>query len=205
MTTQDIPLDQLQSHPANSNVMPDHLLAKLVRHIEDTDRYPPLIVRPLPPNGSPSFDPSATTTQYQILDGHHRVAALKQLGRDHAQCVIWQVDDREALLLLATLNRLQGQDDPTRRASLIGSLAHRYNTKQLADLLPERVGQVKKLMELNATQPKPRDPTPIADMPVAVHFFLRPDQKRRLIRCLSKIGGPREQALMLLIDQHDES
>ena len=37
--------------------------------------------------------------------------ALRRLGRASARCEVWAVDDDEAMLLLATLNRLQGRDD----------------------------------------------------------------------------------------------
>ncbi len=195
MPIQSIQLDRLRAHPANSNVMPEHLIAKLADHIDKTDRYPPLIVRQLPAHGEAGDAPF-----YQILDGHHRAVALKRLGKPSAECVVWKADDHEALLLLATLNRLQGQDDPRRRAALIGALADRHDTITLAGLLPERADQLKKLLEINAHVPTPRAPQPVEDMPVAVHFFLLPQQKKRLNDRLRAIGGPREEALMRLID-----
>ncbi len=203
MTIQTIELNRLHAHTANSNVMPEHLLAKLVDHIAGTGRYPPLIVRPIPVCEDDGSDDAAADAHYQILDGHHRVEALKRLGHKSAQCVVWQVDDQEALLLLATLNRLQGQDDPRRRAKLIAVLANHHDTKALAKLLPERSEQVKKLLEINTRLPEPRAPQPIESMPVAVHFFLLPKQKRRLNERLHTIGGSREEALMTLIDPHE--
>lgn len=196
MNTQPIKLTLLHPHPANSNVMPEELLSKLIDHIDDTNRYPPIIVRPIPTDQ----DNASSSPHYQILDGHHRVIALKRLGHQSAQCVVWQADDREALLLLATLNRLQGQDDPQKRAGLIAALAERHDTKSLTNLLPERIEQVKKLLELNTHPPRLRSPKPIESMTVAVHFFLLPNQKRRLNERLDTIGGTREEALMTLID-----
>lgn len=192
-------MDRLRAHPANSNVMPERLVAKLADHIAETDRYPPLIVRQLPAHvgvdGGPADEPV-----YQILDGHHRAEALKRLGKTTAECVVWRADDREALLLLATLNRLQGQDDPRRRAALLSALADRHDMKALAGLLPERADQLKKLLAINAHAPTPRAPQPLEDVPVAVHFFLLPRQKKRLDDRLRAVGGAREQALMKLID-----
>src|SRR5213594_4096924 len=105
-------LDDLLPHPLNSNVMPPDLQAKLRAHIKRTGRYPFLVVRPHP----------EVPGKYQVLDGHHRVAVLRDLGHTEARCDVWQVDDREAKLLLATLNRLQGQDAPARRAQLLHEL-----------------------------------------------------------------------------------
>src|SRR5258708_1872303 len=107
-----VPLDDLVAHPLNSNVMSPDLTAKLRAHIKRTGRYPYLIVRPHPEEQG----------KYQVLDGHHRVAVLRELGHTEARCDVWEVNDREARLLLATLNRLQGQDQPRKRAELIHEL-----------------------------------------------------------------------------------
>ena len=275
----DIPIDQLHNHPANANVMSDELFAKLVAHLSQADRYPPIIVRPrsrprkarnrprlglgIDPNRSatspPSQDRQKTATSYnmdhtsvlapadercpnpsggpglwvppprdrdgsltagatfsaneaqtpahcqsvqgfEILDGHHRVAALRKLGRDTARCVVWDVDDDEALLLLATLNRLAGDDDPRKRAALVGRLNQKIDTEKLAKLLPESADRLQSLLALNRPPPQPRPPRALADMPVAVHFFLSPQQRSRLEKRLRQIGGPREAALMQLVD-----
>ena len=133
-----VPLDDLVAHPLNSNVMPDDLQEKLRAHIKRTGRYPHVIVRPHPD------DP----TKYQVLDGHHRLAILKDLGHTEARCDVWDVDDREAKLLLATLNRLQGQDLPIRRAQLIHDLLGEMSLDDLAGLLPETDKQLEELHAL---------------------------------------------------------
>src|SRR5262245_14781034 len=134
-----IPLDQLDSHPDNANVMPAALFRKLVRHIETGGRYPPLIVRPAPDSSdvvqNVSHDVSHDhhrTPRYQILDGHHRAKALRQLGRESAECMVWDVDDEQADLLLLTLNRLHGEDDPQRRGALLERAARSLDLKSLA-------------------------------------------------------------------------
>ena len=133
-----IPLEDLTAHPLNSNVMPEDLREKLRAHIKRTGRYPFLVVRPHP------SEPS----RYQVLDGHHRVAILKDLGHTEVRCDVWDVDDREAKLLLATLNRLEGQDQPIRRAQLIHELLGEMNLDDLAGLLPETDKQLEELHAL---------------------------------------------------------
>jgi ParB-like chromosome segregation protein Spo0J len=196
MSTLDLPLTSLTPHPANANVMPERALKKLVAHLDRTGRYPPLIVRPLPNN-----NPIDATPRYQLLDGHHRAIALRRLGRDTARCLVWDVDDHEALLLLATLNRLQGRDDPRKRAELVHALAASgslESLKQLARALPEDLPDLHRLFRLRETPP-PAAPTALDAMPVAVHFFLLPDQRQRLESRLRDLGGSREEALMQLI------
>jgi len=134
----DVPLDHLQPHPMNANVMSPDLQAKLQAHIKRTGRYPHLIVRPHPDD----------VGKYQVLDGHHRLVVLRELGHAEARCDVWQVDDREANLLLATLNRLEGQDQPVRRAQLIHELLGEMNLDDLAGLLPETDRQIEDLHAL---------------------------------------------------------
>ncbi len=66
----DIPLADLHPHPTNANVMDDAVRATLRRNLDRERICPPLIVRPLPdlPDG------------YQVLDGHQRLAVLRELG-----------------------------------------------------------------------------------------------------------------------------
>jgi len=133
-----VPLDDLRPHPLNSNVMPEDLKEKLKAHIRRSGRYPYLIVRPHPDEPG----------KFQVLDGHHRVEILRELGHPEARCDVWQVDDREAKLLLATLNRLQGQDVPIRRAELLHELLGEMSIDDLAGLLPETDKQLEELHAL---------------------------------------------------------
>jgi hypothetical protein len=61
---------------------------------------------------------------------------------------VWEVNDRDAKLLLATLNRLQGQDLPARRAQLIHELLGEMSLGDLAGLLPEDERQIEDLHAL---------------------------------------------------------
>jgi ParB-like chromosome segregation protein Spo0J len=133
-----IALDNLLPHPLNANTMPPDLQAKLKAHIKRTGRYPFLVVRLHPEESG----------KYQVLDGHHRVAILRELGHAEARCDVWNVDDREAKLLLATLNRLQGQDLPIRRAHLLHELLGEMSLDDLAGLLPETDKQIEELHAL---------------------------------------------------------
>jgi ParB-like chromosome segregation protein Spo0J len=116
--------------------MPDELKAKLAANIGTSGRYPPLIVRPLD-SGS-----------FQILDGHQRADVLRELGEATALCYVWPASDEEALILVATLNRLEGQDIPGRRAALIAELQAHETLAELARLLPEDEAQLEATLEL---------------------------------------------------------
>lgn len=133
-----VSLGDLVAHPLNANVMPPELQEKLRAHIKRTGRYPFLVVRPHP----------EVEGKYQVLDGHHRLSILRELGHGEARCDVWDVNDREAKLLLATLNRLEGQDLPIRRAQLLHELLGEMSLDDLAGLLPESDKQIEELHAL---------------------------------------------------------
>lgn len=200
MQLHDLLLNQLEPHPNNTNVMSASLFEKLMRHIEQTGQYPPLIVRPLFRDHEPTHagddTPDPDTPRYQLIDGHHRARALEKLGRATARCVIWHVDDEQTLMLLATLNRLEGRDDPHKRADLLKTLHDRKGLDALRASLPEKADQLKHLLQAQHAPPAPAAPTPREDMPEAVHFFLYPRQRRALERALRQYDTTREQALL---------
>lgn len=202
MDITNIPLSQLRAHPMNSNVMREELLDKLVEHIGRSGRYPPLIVRRIQDDDPDASPPEACSASglFQVLDGHHRWRALARAGRDAASCVVWDVDEAGALLLLSTLNRLQGQDDPRKRSQLLSELRAKLGQEAgaLSKLLPESAQQVRKYLQLREALPRPRPARPLSEMPVAVTFFLTGAQKSALDAKLQTIGGTREAALMKL-------
>ncbi len=219
-----IALEQLRAHPLNSNVMAEELVEKLAGHIGRSGRYPALVVRPVrarDAQGDPDAPSPGSGTRrplpggevgpgamcYEVLDGHHRWKALAKLGRTHANCVVWDVDDAEALLLLSTLNRLQGRDDPRKRARLMGELRERLGVSEaeLARRLPENREQVRKLLEIGGEKgPMVRVARPMGEMPTVVHFFLSGEQRDLLEASLEAIGGGREAALMRLVERGEE-
>ena len=176
-----VPLDDLLPHPLNSNVMPEDLREKLRANIARTGRYPFLVVRPHPEHAD----------KYQVLDGHHRVDVLRELGHREARCDVWEVDEREAKLLLATLNRLEGQDQPLKRAELLHALLGEMNTSDLAGLVPEDEKQIE---ELHALLEFPADDiASLLDeeaekaermLPRVLHFVVTPEQEEVIQRAV---------------------
>lgn len=133
-----VPLELLHPHPLNVNQMSAERLEKLQRNIEREGRYPPLIVRPHP----------ETPDAYQLLDGHQRLQVLERCGDQTALCYVWDCDDETALLLLATLNRLEGEDLPARRAELLRELTALLPAEELALLLPEDAALINDLLAM---------------------------------------------------------
>jgi len=178
---ESVAIDKLIGHRANPNRMSGASFKKLVGHIERTGNYEPIVVRPHP-------DESGC---FEIINGHHRVEALKQLGRERCDCVVWQVDDTEALLLVATLNRLCGSDELDKKSELIKSLSKRFSTKELVGKLAESRKSIERLKELSR-------PVPVSSglnlrqkaLLNPLMFFLTDEQKRIVDTALSKATQP---------------
>ncbi len=139
--TKAIAISKLVPHPDNPNVMSDATFRKLVRNIERTGLYEPIVVRRHPKRKG----------QFEIINGHHRVKALKQLGKEVADCVVWDVDDEQTGVLLATLNRLCGSDVPLKKIELLKQLRQRFGSLELSKILPRTAKQIDRLCDLKLT------------------------------------------------------
>ena len=139
-----VPLDRLRPHPANANVMDPTLRAKLRTNLVREGTCPPVVVRPHP-------DKPGT---FQILDGHQRVEVGRELGWEKIPCYIWPCDDATALVLLATLNRLHGEDVPALRAALLRKLEALMPLEALAALLPEDAETIRQTLRFLDLDPE---------------------------------------------------
>jgi hypothetical protein len=172
-----IPLSKLLAHPDNPNVMSEATFRKLVRNIERTGLYEPIVVRIHP----------RKKDHFEIINGHHRVKALEQLGRKEADCVIWDVDDEQTDVLLTTLNRLAGSDIPTKKIELLKKLTQRMATAQLAKLLPHTAKQIERLtnLKLNSVPIKLN----AESFAVPLVFFVTRQQQEIIERAIEKLDS----------------
>ena len=111
--------------------------------------------------------------------------------------------DDDALLLLATLNRLEGRDDPHKRADLLAVLFDRTtdDKARVAAMLPESREQLAALMQVRESPPAMQAPQSLDAMPVPVHFFLLPEQSERVEAVVSRMGESREAALIGCVEE----
>jgi ParB-like chromosome segregation protein Spo0J len=75
-----LPLHKLHPHPDNANRMSKAKFNMLIRHIETTGQYEPLVVRKHP----------AQENAWQILNGHHRLRALRRSSSTPA-LTVWSL------------------------------------------------------------------------------------------------------------------
>ncbi|MCA9297066.1 MAG: ParB N-terminal domain-containing protein [Phycisphaerales bacterium] len=190
---EQIPIELLRDHPENANQLSRARCAALRRHIGRTGRYPPVIVRP-------HADHTVDSPVYEIIDGHHRVRILRGLGHTHVSGVVWDVADDDVRLLLLTLNRLTGEDDPERRSLLIQSMVGVVEAEELAALLPETRRQIVAACRSAAQEVVPIALDLVSEAPHAVTFFLTREHRERLLHRLRGRSPDLNQALVELLE-----
>jgi ParB-like chromosome segregation protein Spo0J len=165
-----IPIDKLVAHPGNPNRMSKRNFSRLIRNIERTGRYEPLVVR-------------RQGDCFQIINGHHRCQALKQLGYQTADAVVWDVDDTETDILLSTINRLGGSDALEKKLTLLDRINRGMHDREMAKLLPFTRSQIKKLKNIRI----PTVPAKInvKSFAVPMVFFLSDAQQQIVEQALS--------------------
>ncbi len=175
---QPIPLEKLIAHPGNPNRMSKANLAKLVRNIEQTGQYEPIIVRPHPHKKD----------CFQIINGEHRYKALAKLGYKEANSMVWDVNDEQTDILLATLNRLVGTDQLDKKLALLRRLNKKIKADELAKLLPATTKQIERLVNLK----RPNQPANIRPQLFAnpMMFFLNDNQQQIVENAISLVAEP---------------
>lgn len=165
-----IPIEKLVAHPDNPNRMSKRNFRRLIRNIGRTGRYEPLVVR-------------RQGDYFQILNGHHRCQALRQLGYEAADAVVWDVDDAEADILLSTINRLGGSDVLEKKLALLYRINHNMHTHEMAKFLPFTSSQIKKLKNIRI--PTVPEKINVKSFAVPMVFFLSGAQQQIIERALS--------------------
>lgn len=181
--TREIQISLLLPHPENCNYMGANTLEKVKQHIMRTGNYEPLTVRPHP----------AENGKFQVINGHHRLKVLKDLGHETVACTIWNIDDDQTRLYLATLNRLAGKDIPERRAYLLEQLLESFAIEDLSELLPESQKELEELTRLAEMEVERfiREDMPNLDceldIPVMLSFLFSEPEASRLNAALHYI------------------
>ncbi|MFA5864467.1 MAG: ParB/Srx family N-terminal domain-containing protein [Phycisphaerae bacterium] len=179
-------LENLLPHPNSCSYYSQSLKEKLLRHIQSTGLYPPIIVRSL--KNSKKFP--SNNGHLQIIDGHLRFEILKDLNQTHAEVINFgPLSDRQTELLLLTLNQLRSAADPQKRAQLLKShLAdHNLTLDHLQQFLPDSKIVLQRLLNLTNAHPKITDPKNLPTLPKPFAVYLSPNQHTLVKFALEKI------------------
>ena len=179
---ESIPVENLVPHPDSPNRMSKKKFTKLVHNIERTGRYEPLVVRPCPKK----------TDVFQIINGFHRWEALHQLGFKTVEVVIWNIDEKDTDIFLATLNRLGGSDVLEKKLALMDRLNQQKPSSLLAKLLPYSERQIQRLARMNSGRiPRIKPTKPMFANPVV--FFLSDAQQKIVEKALLNAREPQNE------------
>ena len=90
--TMQLEFHQLDRRWEHLRVREPHRQRRLLASLADSGQQTPIVVVTAGPPG-----------RYLLIDGHKRVAALEQLGRDTVEATVWAMSEAEALLLSRSL------------------------------------------------------------------------------------------------------
>jgi ParB/RepB/Spo0J family partition protein len=132
---------QLDRRWEHLRVREPHRQRRLLASLADSGQQTPIVVVA-----------AATPDRYLVIDGHKRVAALEQLGRDTVEATVWAMSEAEAVLLSRSL-RFSPQESALEQGWLLAEMEHRfgYSLDELArrfDRSPSWVSRRLALVEL---------------------------------------------------------
>jgi ParB family chromosome partitioning protein len=108
-------LHQLDRRWEYLRVREPHRQRRLLASLADSGQQTPIVV--VTAAGQPG--------RYLVIDGHKRVAALEQLGRDTVEATVWPMSEAEALLLSRSL-RFSPQESALEQGWLLAELEQRF-------------------------------------------------------------------------------
>jgi ParB family transcriptional regulator, chromosome partitioning protein len=129
---------QLDRRWEHLRVRPPRLQRRLLASLAESGQQTPIVVVA---TGQPD--------RYLVIDGHKRIAALQQLGRDTVQATVWAMSDAEALLLDRSL-RLSAKESALEQGWLLAEMEQRfgYGLEDLARRFDRSVSWVSRRLAL---------------------------------------------------------
>lgn len=119
---------------------------RLIASLAEGGQQTPIIVLP---------SSAGNGGRYLVIDGHQRIAALQQLGRDTVEAVVWEMSEADALLLERSL-RMSQPDSALEQGWWLAEMESRfgYSIEELARRLDRRRNRVASRLALVETLPE---------------------------------------------------
>jgi len=114
---------QLDRRWEHLRIREPHRQRRLLASLAESGQQTPIIVVLIKDNGE----------SYLVIDGHKRIAALQQLGRDTVEATVWEMSEAEALLLDRSM-RFSQQETTLEQGWLLSEMEQRfdYSLEELA-------------------------------------------------------------------------
>lgn len=197
-----LPVADLEDKPGkNPNVMPAEVYQRLVLTIRKVGFLQPVLVRP------------AQGEHFQIIDGHHRVRAAREIGMVEVPCVVFQSKEDLAAALALGMNTMRGAVDLGVAAEIVIDLSNSgwsmpdlaitgYTDDELESLLNSAARSTEEV--LAGAETPPSDPeTNTGPYTLELTFSQRSDLKRARSALRKAAGGKGKElsaGLLALID-----
>jgi len=130
---------QLDRRWEHLRVRQPHRQRRLIASLAESGQQTPIVV--VAAEGQPG--------RYLVVDGHKRIAALQQLGRDTVEAVVWPMGEAEALLLDRSL-RFSEHETALEQGWLLAEMEQRfgYGLDELARRFDRSVSWVSRRLAL---------------------------------------------------------
>ncbi len=130
---------QLDRRWEHLRVRQPHRQRRLMASLADSGQQTPIVVVLSPDQHD----------RYLVIDGHKRIAALQQLGRDTIEATVWAMSEAEALLLDRSL-RLSSQESALEQGWLLSEMEQRfgYSLEELARRFDRSISWVSRRLAL---------------------------------------------------------
>jgi ParB family chromosome partitioning protein len=138
-TAMQLEFHQLDRRWAHLRVREPHQQRRLLASLAESGQQTPIVV----------VAASGHTGHYVVIDGHKRIAALEQLGRDTVEATVWEMSEAEALLLDRSL-RFSRHETALEQGWLLVELERgfHYTLAELARRLDRSVSWVSRRLAL---------------------------------------------------------
>ena len=135
-------LDQRWEH---LRVRQPHLQRRLLASLACAGQQTPIIVVAI------ADEPN----RYLVIDGHKRIAALRQLGRDTVEAAVWAMSEAEALLLDRSM-RMNQQESTLEQGWLLAEMQQSfgYSREELAQRFDRSLSWVSRRLALAESLPE---------------------------------------------------
>ena len=123
-----IPIKKVKPNSYNNNVMIDRILETLKRSIKKDGFNQPILVKYVQEND-----------YYEIIDGEHRLKAMKLLGEKYITAKVLNVDKLKQKLMTLSFNKLRGKEDYKKTQKLFESIENEFDV-DIQKLITEEAG-----------------------------------------------------------------
>ena len=180
-----INLGKILENSYNPNHMDDAAFDALARAIREHGYVQPILVR-------------RVGDGYEVVDGAHRLRALKLLGYGEAECVVVDASDRDARMRTLVMNRLRGRMDSFETARILEDFDREEIGKFLA-FSEKDIDELKGLLSAPARPPLEQFAVKPA---LVVEFLLTREEAAQVEAALAAAGCDRREDALLAICRH---